>query len=86
MILVSFAAHAEPVLIRAGRLIDPATGTATTGQQILVDGGVIRAVGPNVTAPARAQVLDLSDRSVLPGLMDAHTHLCLSMVTQGGRV
>jgi imidazolonepropionase-like amidohydrolase len=85
VILVSFAAHADPVLIRAGRLIDPATGTATTGQQILVEGGVIRAVGPNVTAPAGAQVLDLSDRSVLPGLMDAHTHLCLSMVTQGGK-
>lgn len=82
---VGLAARAQPVLIRAGRLVDPAAGTATTGQQILVEGGVIRAVGPNVAAPPGAQVVDLSDRSVLPGLMDAHTHLCLSVVTQGGK-
>ena len=85
LLLVSLLARAEPVLIRAGRLVDPATGTATTGQQILVEGGVIRAVGPNVAAPTGAQVVDLSDRTVLPGLMDAHTHLCLTMATQGGK-
>jgi len=85
LLLVSLLARAEPVLIRAGRLVDPATGTATTGQQILVEGGVIRAVGPTVAAPPGAQVVDLSDRTVLPGLMDAHTHLCLTMATQGGK-
>lgn len=85
LLLISLLARAEPVLIRAGRLVDPATGTATTGQQILVEGGVIRAVGPTVAAPPGAQVLDLSDRTVLPGLMDAHTHLCLTMATQGGK-
>jgi len=86
LLLVSgFAAQAQPVLIRAGRLVDPEKGTASTNQQILVEGGVIKAVGPNVAAPAGAQVVDLSDRTVLPGLMDAHTHLCLTMTTQGGQ-
>ncbi|HEY3588260.1 MAG TPA: hypothetical protein VGK85_13965, partial [Myxococcaceae bacterium] len=68
LLLVSgFAAHAQPVLIRAGRLVDPDKGTASANQQILVEGGVIKAVGPNVAAPAGAQVVDLSDRTVLPG-------------------
>ena len=85
LLLSGFAAHAQPVVIRAGRLVDPDKGTTTTNQQILVEGGVIKAVGPNVAAPAGAQVVDLSDRTVLPGLMDAHTHLCLTMTTQGGQ-
>ena len=85
LLAVGLAARAQPVVIRAGRLVDPATGTVSTGQQILVEGGVIRAVGPSVASPAGAQVVDLADRTVLPGLMDAHTHLCLTMTTQGGK-
>jgi imidazolonepropionase-like amidohydrolase len=85
LLAVALAARAQPVLIRAGRLVDPATGNATTGQQILVEGGVIKAVGASVAAPPGAQVVDLSDRTVLPGLMDAHTHLCLTQATQGGK-
>ena len=85
LLVVGLAARAQPVVIRAGRLVDPATGTASTGQQILVEDGVIRAVGASVSPPAGAQVVDLSDRAVLPGLMDAHTHLCLTVATQGGK-
>jgi imidazolonepropionase-like amidohydrolase len=85
LLAVGLAARAQPVVIRAGRLVDPATGTASTGQQILIEGGVIRAVGASIVSPAGAQVVDLSDRTVLPGLMDAHTHLCLTMTTQGGK-
>ena len=85
LLAVGLAARAQPVLIRAGRLVDPATGNATSGQQILVEGGVIKAVGASVAVPPGAQVIDLSDRTVLPGLMDAHTHLCLTQATQGGK-
>src|SRR5262245_54187999 len=85
LVSLGLTAHAQPVVIRAGRLVDPATGTASTNQQILVEGGVIRAVGASVSAPAGAQVVDLSDRTVLPGLIDAHTHLCLDVITQGGK-
>ena len=85
LLAVGLAARAQPVLIRAGRLVDPASGTASTAQQILVENGLIKDVGASVAAPAGAQVVDLSDRTVLPGLMDAHTHLCLTVATQGGQ-
>lgn len=60
--------------IRAGRLIDPETGSAATNQIIIVEGQRIRDVGPNVAIPAGAEVIDLSRQTVLPGLVDAHTH------------
>jgi len=78
------AARTQPILIKAGRLIDPSKGTASTNQQILVDGQTIKAVGTNIAAPANAKIIDLSDRSVFPGLMDAHTHLCLTMKLTAG--
>jgi imidazolonepropionase-like amidohydrolase len=85
LLVLACPALAQPTLIRAGRLIDPATGSAASNQQILVEGGLIKAVGAQVAAPPNAQVIDLGDRSVVPGLIDAHTHLCLTLVTQGGK-
>jgi imidazolonepropionase-like amidohydrolase len=69
------ALGAEVVAVRAGRLIDPETGRAALNQVILVEGEKITAVGGAVTVPADATVIDLSDLTVLPGLVDAHTHL-----------
>jgi len=63
------------VAIRAGHLIDPATGTVADNQVILVKDGKIAEVGPRVSIPAGAEVVDLSRSWVMPGLMDAHTHL-----------
>ena len=65
-------------VIHAGRLIDPATGTAATNQTIVVENGRITAIGAGVQAPAGAEVIDLSKMSVLPGLVDAHNHLALT--------
>jgi imidazolonepropionase-like amidohydrolase len=65
--------------IRAGRLVDPGTGTAARNQIILVRGTKITAVGADVTIPPGARVIDLSRQSVLPGLFDAHTHLCMTV-------
>ena len=65
-------------VIRAGKLIDPETGTATANQMIAVKDGRIVAIGPNVTPPAGAETIDLSQYSVLPGLVDAHNHLAIT--------
>src|SRR6185295_10118970 len=64
--------------IRAGRLIDPDTGTAAANQIILVEGERIRDVGPNVTIPPNAEVIDLSRQTVLPGFVDTHTHTAMT--------
>ncbi|MCA1593301.1 MAG: amidohydrolase family protein [Acidobacteria bacterium] len=71
--------HAQTTAIRAGRLLDPETGTAATNQVILIENGKIKAVGANVAVPAGAQLIDLSRLTVLPGLFDAHTHLCMTV-------
>jgi len=65
-------------VIRAGRLIDPATGTAAANQTIVVQNGRITAIGSGISTPAGAEVIDLSNLSVLPGLVDAHNHLALT--------
>ncbi len=64
--------------IRAGRVVDPETGTASANQIILVEGTRIREIGANLAIPAGAKVVDLSSMTVLPGLVDAHNHLALT--------
>ena len=71
-------APAQVTAIRAGRLVDPEAGTVAANQVILVENGRFTAVGPDVAIPAGATVIDLSDLTVLPGLVDAHNHLALT--------
>jgi len=63
--------------VRAGRLFDSRAGVMLTTQVIVVNGDRITAVGPEarVKVPAGAQVVDLAQATVLPGLIDAHTHM-----------
>ncbi|MEZ5286910.1 MAG: amidohydrolase family protein [Vicinamibacterales bacterium] len=73
------AAQAEPVTaIRAGRLLDPEAGRVLTNQVILVEGRRIREVGPSLAIPPGAHVIDLSQATVMPGLVEAHNHLALT--------
>jgi imidazolonepropionase-like amidohydrolase len=68
--------------IKAGRLVDPETGTAAANQVILIQGERISALGPNLAIPPGATVIDLSKLTVLPGLVDAHTHMAMTYKEQ----
>jgi len=67
----------QTIAVRAGRLFDSKNGTMLTKQVIVLSGERITDVGPEaqVKIPAGAQVIDLSQATVLPGLIDAHTHM-----------
>src|SRR5258708_38166859 len=76
------APAAQVTAIRAGHLIDTDAARVLEGQTIVVTGGVISAVGAAPPLPAGAQLIDLSGYWVLPGLMDAHTHLTIGSSNQ----
>ncbi len=73
------------VLVRAGRLLDVKSGKILTGQSILIEGDKIVSVGPVAEAKPgpETQVIDLANATVLPGLIDAHTHLTADPTTLG---
>ena len=71
--------RAEPpktvIAVRAGRLFDSKTGNMLTNQVIIVNGDRITDVGPSAQIPTGATVIDLSNATVLPGLIDTHLHI-----------
>jgi imidazolonepropionase-like amidohydrolase len=71
------AQEAKPkvIAIKAGRLIDGVSNAVIEKAFILIEGEKITAVGANVTVPAGAEVIDLKTATVLPGLIDCHTHM-----------
>ena len=71
---LSPALYAETLVITADRMFDAETGRVTGAATVVVDDGVIVAVNPDAD-PADATVIALGDRTLLPGLIDMHTHL-----------
>ena len=74
---------AQTIAIKAGNVIDPAKGTVAKEQIILIENGKIKSIGSGLAVPANAQIIDLSREWLMPGLMDAHTHLTLTEVIGG---
>lgn len=71
-----YAGSQQPVKgIKAGKVIDPISGTTVENVTILIDHDSIKAVGRGLAVPDSAQIIDLSAYTVLPGLIDCHTHL-----------
>ena len=69
------SAFAQVTVVKAGRLVDPDLGTVLSDQKILIVGNKIAAVGRELHIPGDAKWIDLSDKTVLPGLIDCHTHV-----------
>ena len=63
------------VAIRAGRLFDARSGTMLTNQVVIVRGDRITEVGSGLAIPSGANVIDLSNATVMPGMIDAHVHI-----------
>jgi len=75
-LLSSISSHAQVTAIKVGKLVDPETSTTSINQTIIVEGGKIKAIGAGLIVPAGATVIDLSSSTALPGLFDAHAHMC----------
>jgi imidazolonepropionase-like amidohydrolase len=67
----------HPIVLHAARLLEIDTGRIVMPGEILVEGSHIKAVGSSVAHPAGAEMIDLGDTTLLPGLIDAHVHLFL---------
>ena len=66
-----------PIVLHAARLLEVETGNMIAPGEILVEGERISAVGTSVEHPQGAEVIDLGDTTLLPGMIDAHVHLFL---------
>lgn len=71
------ASAGQVTLIRAGNLIDPVSGESNRNQVIVIRGNRIESVGAGSSTPPGAKVIDLSNATVLPGMIESHTHLFL---------
>src|SRR5437763_10485238 len=67
----------HPIVLHAARLLDIESGKIVVPAEILVQGERIVEVGTTVSHPAGAEIIDLGDRTLVPGMIDAHVHLFL---------
>lgn len=77
LLLPLLSAQQSATVIRAGHLIDVRNGRVAANQEILIQGERIRQVGASVPHPDGAKTIDLGQATVLPGMIDNHTHILL---------
>lgn len=76
-LLLPAGASAETILLRPARVFDGVNPQPHEGWSVLVSGDKIAAAGPNVTAPADSRIVDLPGTTLMPGLIEGHSHLFL---------
>jgi imidazolonepropionase-like amidohydrolase len=76
-LLFTAPAVAEPILLKPARVFDGVNPTPHEGWSVLVDGDRIAAAGPNLAAPAGSRTVDLAGTTLMPGLIEGHSHLFL---------
>lgn len=77
--LFAQTAAPQPIVLRAARMFDGTSDSIVTPGLVVINGNRITAAGPNATVPANAKIIDLGDATLLPGFIDAHTHLSFEM-------
>jgi len=76
--------YPQVILVKASRLLDPRTGNVLSPVEVLIENGKIKEVGSpsqvQAHAPAGVKTIDLGSATLLPGLIDSHTHLLLDVI------
>src|SRR5437764_7550060 len=76
-LLFGTAAPAQPILLKPARVFDGVNRIPHEGWNVLVEGDRIAAVGPNLAVPAGARVIELPGTTLMPGMIEGHSHLFL---------
>jgi len=75
LLLLTTPAFAQTIVLKAARMIDGTGAAPVANAVVIIEGDTITAAGSNLAIPAKAKVIDLGSATLLPGFIDAHTHL-----------
>ena len=80
--LVMAQPSADVILVKAGHMLDPRTGNVLSRVAVLIENDKIKGVdaAANVQSPSGAKIIDLGNATLLPGLIDSHTHLLVDVI------